>query len=179
MAIQNSKFLVVGLGNPGEKYKTTRHNIGRIVIKQLQEYYKNANAQDLILSDTGADYFMNQSGEWAEKSIHYAKIAIKNFWVIHDDLDIPFGTIRIRFGGNSAGHNGIQSIIDKLKTDQFWRFRVGIGRPPENVVAEKFVLQKFTSEELKKIPAIVDQTKEIVIQSIISNNPQEKTVNLQ
>lgn len=139
-------ILVIGLGNPGKKYQNTRHNVGYMIIDELKKNELN----NFILAKTGA--FMNLSGPAVKKLTKRYSLDADKLIVIHDDIDIPVGEFKIQKGRGAAGHKGVQSIINELKTDDFWRIRVGIcpkkGKP-ENV--EKFVLQKFTKEEEKEI----------------------------
>ena len=167
-------FLIVGLGNPGKKYIHTRHNIGFDVVDILAEkekwnkskkgeceyIKKQINNKDVELIKPMT--FMNDSG----KSVKYAQkkhnIPLEKIIVIHDDVDIPVGTIRISKNSSSAGHKGVQSIIDELHTKEFIRCRIGIrleedliaGRP--KLPTEKFVLKKFSLQEKPLIKKAVD-----------------------
>jgi len=133
--------LIIGLGNPGGEYKDTRHNIGFMVVEKLakelgkntvvweeKEKFKSvvAKAGDVLL--VKPIIFMNNSGLAVSAIVHFYKLTMSDIWVIHDDIDLPLGKIRIRTGGGSAGHNGVDSIIHELKSDAFVRFRMGIGR---------------------------------------------------
>ena len=151
-------MLIIGLGNPGKKYQNTRHNAGYMVIDELEKQ----KPEGFILFKP--DSFMNESGR-AVKSLlrslashSEAKLLSKNLIVVHDDIDIPLGQFKIQKGRGAAGHKGVQSIINELKTKDFWRIRVGIcpkrGKP-ENV--EKFVLQKFTKEEQKITKEVIEK----------------------
>ncbi|MBI2041640.1 MAG: aminoacyl-tRNA hydrolase [Candidatus Nealsonbacteria bacterium] len=150
-------MVIIGLGNPGEKYKNTRHNVGHMVIDELEKALRQAQGEPdgFILAKT--DTFMNLSGK-AVKSL-YTKYKIQNtkyIMVVHDDIDLPIGEFKIQQGRGAAGHKGAQSIIDELGTKDFWRIRIGIspkGGKPENV--EKFVLQKFSKEEQKTIEKVI------------------------
>src|SRR3990167_2851236 len=151
--------LIVGLGNPGKEYKNNRHNVGYLVCDQItkNQYAKiksqKCNSKFKILKP---DQFMNNSGQIIAKESNYYKISPENIFVIHDDMDLEFGVVRISFGSSSAGHNGVQSIIDELDTNNFWRIRVGIGRPPENILSDKYVLQDFTADERKVLLRVID-----------------------
>jgi len=131
-------ILIVGLGNPGKKYQDTRHNIGFGVIDKLQ----SLNLKKVILAKPKT--FMNLSGKAVKSLIKKYKIPTANLWVIHDDIDLPLGKIRIVKNRGAAGHKGVESIIKELGTKNFVRFRIGIcpktGKP-KNI--EKFVLQKL------------------------------------
>lgn len=166
-------ILVIGLGNPGEKYKSTRHNIGFRIIDQLAEKHgfpdfklqKRSNAlisegvigrEKTVLAKPKT--FMNNSGKAVREMINYYKIKRDNLWIIHDDIDLPLGKIKVSKGQGAAGHKGVISIIEELKTKDFWRIRIGIlpekGKPKET---EKFVLQKFTKAEGEKIEKIIQE----------------------
>jgi len=140
--------LIVGLGNPGFRYKKTRHNIGFMVIDQLK-------IDDAILLKPTT--YMNNSGK-AVKSV-MDKNEISELIVIHDDIDLPFGTIKTSKDSSSAGHKGVQSIINELKTKDFTRIRVGIN-PGKNVNTERFVLEKFSKDEKKHLKEIIKNAVE-------------------
>ncbi len=134
--------LIIGLGNPGREYKDTRHNIGFMVIDKIEKELahgvppawhmdekKNvltAKIGDVLLAKPQT--FMNKSGFAVKALMDYYKLTPADVWIIHDDMDLPLGKIKIRVKGSSAGHNGVQSVIDQLKTDAFVRFRLGIGK---------------------------------------------------
>lgn len=152
-------ILIVGLGNPGKKYKKTRHNVGHLLI---DEFPKRRN---FIIAKPQT--FMNESGKAVKALVKFYKIKLESLWVVHDDIDLPIGTIRISKNRGAAGHKGVQSIIKELKTKDFWRIRIGIqpktGKP-KNV--EKFVLQKFEKEEEKILKgAIKEAIKEIELRN--------------
>lgn len=152
-------ILVVGLGNPGHKYKKTRHNIGFRVIDALKKKISN---KDTVLFKP--QIYMNQSGKEVKSLATKYKIPATNIWVIHDDIDLPLGTIRVSQNVSSAGHKGVQSIIDELGTKNFTRIRIGIQpktEKPQNV--ERFVLQKFTKEEEKIIKKIIKKIPSSVL----------------
>ena len=150
-------ILIVGLGNPGEKYKLTRHNIGFRTIDELE----SLNFKGVVLVKPKT--FMNLSGKAVKKEIENYKLKIENLIVIHDDIDLPLGKIRISKNRGAAGHKGVESIIKELKTKNFIRFRIGIcpknGKPknPEN-----FVLQKFNKEEEKIVKEVIKKTAEAI-----------------
>ena len=163
---------IIGLGNPGEKYKTTRHNVGRAILNNWQEkerlpsFKKNTKLNALTTKGDVfilalPETFMNSSGVSVKKIIKNTE----NLWVIHDDIDLPFGTIRISKDKGSAGHNGVESIIKEIKTKDFIRFRVGI-KPLSHIVSSEnlanFVLKKFTKEELEILENIRNRTIQIL-----------------
>jgi len=143
--------LIVGLGNPGKEYEKTRHNVGFVVVDLLVESDQfDSTKAKFIKPQT----FMNNSGQEVKKMADYYKIAAKDITVIHDDIDLPLGEIKVQESRGSAGHKGVQSIIDALGTNDFTRVRIGI-RPEELTMdTDKFVLEKFTSQEQE----IIDQT---------------------
>lgn len=147
--------LIVGLGNPGKKYNKTRHNIGFRVIEELKSFDL---AQDKIIL-LKPDTFMNDSGKAVKKILKYSKLNTRDLIVIHDDIDLPFGTIRVNKDSSSAGHKGVQSIIDELGTKDFTRIRFGI-RPERKVDTTKFVLKEFTKEEEKQLSEIIKKAVE-------------------
>ncbi|OGI16616.1 MAG: aminoacyl-tRNA hydrolase [Candidatus Moranbacteria bacterium RIFCSPHIGHO2_02_FULL_40_12b] len=163
-------ILIVGLGNPGEKYKNNRHNAGFIVLDEIQktwnfpdfEFYKkfNSDVSDGQMSNVKCllvrpQTFMNHSGEAVRKILDFYKLTPQNLIVIHDDLDIEIGNYKISSDTSSAGHKGVQDIMDKLGTQEFKRIRVGVetagGRVNRNIPGDDFVLQDFSEEEMEKV----------------------------
>lgn len=172
-------FLIVGLGNPGEKYQNNRHNIGfRVVdllvqnldatrqnVKDFQgELYKSS--QILLLKPKT---FMNLSGESVWAVLKFYKI--KNFLTIHDDLDLPFGTIKFKFGGGSGGHNGLKSI-DMLCGNNYYRVRYGIGKPTTKTQITNWVLQDFTSLEEEQNKTLITYSANAVLEITKLNSNQ-------
>lgn len=146
-------ILIIGLGNPGKKYKYTRHNVGFQVIDKLVKIKRKG----WILAKPQT--FMNQSGKAVKALIKFNKTNPENLWIIHDDIDLPLGKIRISKGRGSGGHKGVQSIINELGTKDFWRLRIGVSLKsgkPQNV--EKFVLQNFTKSEEKILKDVIKET---------------------
>ena len=166
--------VIAGLGNPGEKYAYTRHNIGFMVIAELAERY-NINSSykfDGLVGDffMGGEKiivfqpmkYMNKSGQPIFKLMDYFQIEADDLLVIHDDLDLDLGKMRFKQNGGSGGHNGIKSIINNLGTDKFNRLKVGIGRPPENIPVPDFVLTNFQGEEKKISERVIEQAASAV-----------------
>lgn len=151
--------LIIGLGNPGEKYHNTRHNVGFMMLDELAQmtsdqwlmnkYVQSSiiNNQSLILAKPQA--FMNNSGEAVKLLLAFYELKPTAITVVHDDLDLPLGEYKIQFGKGPKVHNGINSIESSLGTDQFWRVRIGIdNRDPENrTPGEAYVLQQFSTLE--------------------------------
>lgn len=161
-------FLIVGLGNPGRKYEKTRHNAGFRVIELLAErwncdHYENAFEGELAKCAHGGQKalllkpqtFMNLSGASVAVCANFHKIPPSQIWVIHDDLDLPLGHLRIRESGSAGGHNGVQSVIERLGTRDFARFRLGIGRPTGPMPIEDYVLQPFADGEREATDAML------------------------
>jgi len=148
--------LYIGLGNPGKKYQNTRHNVGHLFIDSLprENYYQKT------------DTYMNESGIYVQKQVHFYKIDLSDLFIIHDDLDLPIGEYRIQFDRGPAGHHGVESIIQHLGSQAFNRIRIGIGKPPEHVAVEDFVLQNFTANE----KVLIDQTIDKISQELIRNS---------
>ena len=147
--------LVVGLGNPEVKYKNNRHNVGHMVIDELQP---STRIKGLIIKKS--DSFMNNSGFFVKKQLSkYPSISISDLYVIHDDLDIPLGAFKIQFGKGPKVHNGLNDIYEKLGTSEFWHVRVGVdARDPENrTKGEEYVLQDFTEEEKLVLNRVIKQ----------------------
>ena len=166
-------MLLVGLGNPGNQYAQTRHNIGFMVIDAFARKRRAILSQHRFGSYSGKttiagaevvmikpQTFMNRSGEAVLKAVTALKLDPQQIFVVCDDIDLPFGRIRIRLKGGSAGHNGIKSIAERLRTEDFPRLRVGIGRPPEDVDPADYVLEKFSSLEEEKLEHLIDIASE-------------------
>ena len=159
-------LLLVGLGNPGSNYTNTRHNIGFKIIDAINSHFKlskqkpkfkglltTGNIESKKIYAIKPLTFMNNSGTAIKELIDYFKIDAKDVFVFHDDLDIDFGKIKVKFGGSSAGHNGIDSI-DKFIGKDYSRVRIGIGHPGEKRLVEKYVLSDFKKEEWSSLSLI-------------------------
>jgi len=159
--------LIVGLGNIGEKYHLTRHNIGFLVIDKMIKnlIFSNINKSNFkaYVYKIGYDFFvkpktyMNNSGEAIYAIKEYYKIETKDIIVIHDDLDLAFGAIKFKIGGGHAGHNGLKSI-DSCIGKEYIRVRIGIGKPPRKEDVSNYVLSNFSKEELNKLEGIIHHT---------------------
>jgi PTH1 family peptidyl-tRNA hydrolase len=152
--------MIVGLGNPKKKYEKTRHNIGFRVIDTITKSQKSkVKSQNIIFLKP--DTFMNNSGKAVQECLAYYKIPISNLIVIHDDIDLLFGDIRVSKNSSSAGHKGVQSIIDELKTKDFIRVRIGIKKKLKiqnqklKINTTDFVLKNFNQEEEKELKGII------------------------
>ena len=167
--------LIVGLGNPGRKYKKTRHNVGFMIIDELKSF---DFAQDKNIILLKPQTFMNNSGKEVKKISQKSKVKSQNLIVIHDDVDLPFGIIRISRNSSSAGHRGVQSIINEIGTQDFTRVRIGI-RPSSlrqgfRRQADKFVLENFTKQEKKQLKEIVKNAIEEIKKILVPNPVSER-----
>jgi peptidyl-tRNA hydrolase, PTH1 family len=176
-------FLIVGLGNPGREYRETRHNIGfmlldrlavklntrftrlqsRALVASVQYSPKRSQAGGWKIILAKPQTFMNLSGQSVQGLIHFYKLPLTNLLVAHDDLDLPTGTIRIRPDGGSAGQKGMTSILERLGTDEFARLRLGIGRPPGQMLAPDYVLQDFSKAD----QTVVDETLDRAVDAVL------------
>jgi len=160
--------LIVGLGNPGGKYQYTRHNIGYMAIDNIvsaQQDYKIKKKFNSIIYETIIDKnrtilikpetYMNNSGDAVSQIANFYKIDSKNILVLHDELDIPFGKIRIKSGGGNAGHNGLKSISKKIDNN-YTRVRLGIGHPGNKEGVNGHVMGNFTGSEKEKLNQILN-----------------------
>jgi len=157
--------LIFGLGNQGDKYQKTRHNFGHILIEKLLE--KDLFTNDVLLKiNTG---FMNKSGISFKKIVSYYKIKSSDILIIHDDMDFNFGEIKLDYNRSSAGHNGVQSVIDNLGSQEFYRLRLGIGKS-ETLPGEKYVLERFNQTEVGEINNIIDKAIDLLVKSDLLND---------
>jgi len=179
--------LIVGLGNPGEKHEKTRHNMGFMIIDALfkdnsssqasfgeQKKFqaqiaeinwqpKKGTPEKVILAKP--ETYMNNSGLAVSSIVKFYKIDAQDIWIVHDEVDLPLGGMKIRLGGSSAGHKGVESIIENLGTEMFWRFRIGIGAQHGKLPSKKvkpidnFVLGEFMDSERGKAREIVKKAR--------------------
>ncbi len=176
--------LIVGLGNPGDKYESTRHNLGFMVIEHLlkdmssakQDWSKDEKLKSQIYSFNYQPKqgvaekvilakpltYMNNSGMAVGLISKYYKVPPIDIWVVHDEMDLPLGSMKIRFGGATAGHHGVDSVLSALGTDKFWRFRIGIGishnhdeMAKHEFNGQEYVLKNFVGAEKSKARAVV------------------------
>ena len=160
-------YLIVGLGNIGEKYQLTRHNIGFMVIDEITKNLSTSNIQKSnfhsTLEKSGYDLyskpttFMNNSGMAVHAIKEYYKLGIEDIIVIHDDIDLPFGTVKFKIGGGHGGHNGLKSI-DSHIGKEYIRVRIGVGKPKDKADVANYVLDNFSKEEINRLPDIITHT---------------------
>jgi PTH1 family peptidyl-tRNA hydrolase len=177
-------YLLAGLGNPGPQYSGTRHNVGFMLLDYIAmetgvgftEFRWKAMTAKTQISGVRVimlkpETYMNLSGIAVSQAAHFYKIEPGKIIVIHDDLDIELGRIKMVSGGGDGGHKGVRSIIEYLETSDFTRVKIGIGRPPGPIPPDKHVLSKFGSEELavvnQRMPAVLEGIK-ILLQDGIS-----------
>lgn len=168
-------FLIIGLGNPGREYKDTRHNFGfmmvdRIAVRlnargmkvQSKAIVMDARHEDKKLILAKPQTFMNLSGQSVQGLVHFYKIPNENLIILSDDLDLPFGTLRIRASGGPGGQRGLGNILEKLGSRDVPRLRIGIGRPPGRMDPAKYVLQGFSRDETESLSGILDHGADAV-----------------
>ena len=168
--------LVVGLGNPGKKYERTRHNLGFMIIDQIARQNQVKIGERLCDALVGEwssgdervvlgkpQTYMNQSGESVKALLGHFGSTPEDLIVVHDDLDLSFGRIRIRPKGGAGGHRGVLSIMENLAGGSFYRVRVGIGRPPDGVDAVDFVLEEFALAEADQLKELLSRGSEAVV----------------
>jgi PTH1 family peptidyl-tRNA hydrolase len=189
---QNKTVLIVGLGNPGREYDGTRHNIGFAAVDAFAEangfdaWIEKKDLKCILtshqLGDTRAilikpTTFMNLSGEATQAVAHFYKIAADKIVAVYDELDIPFGQIRTRVGGGTAGHNGVKSLVEHLG-EEFGRVRIGTGpKEPEQIDSADFVLAKFSKEQEAQLKNLTRETSAILSEYVYQGELPHETRN--
>jgi len=174
-------YLILGLGNPGRRYQFTRHNIGFMVLeriaaqrevdlkqKSFDALWNRGKIAGINVLLALPQTYMNLSGNVARKLLAYFKMDISNLIVIHDDLDLPFGKLRLKTGGGDAGHKGLKSITTCLGSADFMRVRMGIGKPSDKSRVEDYVLERFGSEEAAVLPLIIQLAADAATEIVLS-----------
>jgi PTH1 family peptidyl-tRNA hydrolase len=172
---QEERWLVVGLGNPGPRYAATRHNIGFAIVELLAQrlggrFKAHRGRCDVVETQLSGrpvvlvkpKSYMNESGGPIVAILRFYKIPIHRLIVVHDDLDLPLGTLRLKLGGGDGGHNGLRSAVAALGSRDFFRVRFGIGRPPGQRDPADYVLREFTAAERKELPYLIDHAADAV-----------------
>jgi PTH1 family peptidyl-tRNA hydrolase len=167
------RWLVIGLGNPGPEYENTRHNIGQLVVDELSQGEKFSThksrmqiceikhqGQALVLAKSRG--YMNETGGPAKALSDFYKIEVSKIIVVHDELDLPFNSLRIKLGGGDNGHNGLKSLTSSYSTSDYYRIRMGIGRPQGQQDPADFVLRNFASTESAEVEILKTQGCEAV-----------------
>ena len=173
---QNKLKLVVGLGNPGKEYRNTRHNTGFMVADKIALDFNIAlnknkfetifgrgliKEVDVLLAKPMA--FMNRSGPPVQKLAHYHRIPCKDLLVIHDDIDLAFGRLKIKEKGGHGGHNGVRSLMDAFGADDFVRLRIGVGRSAAGGGATGHVLGRFSAQQSQTLARIISKARDAVV----------------
>ena len=182
-------YLVVGLGNPGKVYSQTRHNVGFLVVDRLAGAHRITVSRERFHSIWGTGViarhrlivakpqtFMNRSGQAVEALMAYFEIAARDLLVIHDDLDVDFGRIKMVRGGGAGGHRGVRSIHDTLKEDRYVRVKVGTGRPRFSEAVEDYVLSPWYEDQRGQVVEMVDYAAEAVTATIADGLAKAMTV---
>ena len=170
-------WLIAGLGNPGEKYAKTRHNAGAMVVDRLCERLgvtlkkvrfvaataAEARTGDVPLLLTRTTTFMNESGPPLASLARKRDIPAERVVVVHDEIDIAFGALRLKFGGSTAGHNGLESVVSAFRTPDFYRVRIGVGRPPGRQDPIGYVLSPFASRERKEVEVLIEDAADAAL----------------
>jgi PTH1 family peptidyl-tRNA hydrolase len=175
--MDDNQWLVVGLGNPGPGYAGNRHNVGQMALAELADrasapfrtHRTNSSVAEGRTGVSGPRFilakpasFMNLSGGPVAALLRFYKLEPEKLIVIHDELDIPFDTLKLKFGGGHGGHNGIRDIAAALGTGDFTRVRIGVGRPPGRQSAADYVLKDFSGEERKVLPNLLADAADAV-----------------
>jgi PTH1 family peptidyl-tRNA hydrolase len=171
-----NSWLIVGLGNPGARYAATPHNLGFMVADYLADHHDIPLAKKTMEAHWGKgrldgqavvlaqpQTYMNLSGRSVAQLLRYFDLGPKNLVVIHDDLDVPGGRLKLSLGGGAGGHRGVLSITDILKTQEFYRVKMGVGRPPVFMASEDFVLRPFDREDWEAVASLVERASQAVV----------------
>ncbi len=182
----NDAWLVVGLGNPGPTYERTRHNIGAVVIDELvQRFSSSLKRHKRALADVAEIKigehkvviakplsYMNESGGPVKALATFYKVPLEQIVVLHDELDIALGTIRVKLGGGDNGHNGLKSIRSAFNSGEWHRVRLGIGRPPGNQDPSDFVLKPFSASEATDVAVLrengAEATQKLITDGLVA-----------
>ena len=176
MSTESAPWLVVGLGNPGPEYAATRHNIGYLVLDELAarargKFASHKRARAHVAEERLQGHravlarpttYMNESGGPVKGLLDFYKVPFEHLVVVHDELDLPFGALRLKLGGGDNGHNGLRSIRRSTGTGDFYRVRVGIGRPPGRLDPADFVLKPWSPVERNELELLVSDAADAV-----------------
>lgn len=179
-------WLVIGLGNPGPAYEKTRHNIGQVVLDQLSKNQKYSShksrmqiseikldGQSVVLAKSLG--FMNESGGPAKALADFYKIGVEKIIAIHDELDLPFNNLRIKLGGGDNGHNGLKSLTASFATADYYRIRMGIGRPIGEQDPADFVLKAFSKDERADLDSFTSRSAQAISALILDGIDKAQT----
>ncbi|MCG8481259.1 MAG: aminoacyl-tRNA hydrolase [Spirochaetales bacterium] len=162
-APQTAVKLIAFLGNPGRQYARTRHNVGWMVADELtsgdgaawKEKFHGVFLKRRETTLLKPHTFMNRSGQSVQSALSFFALDTTELAVVHDDLETPFGTVALTWGGGHRGNNGVRSVMTQLGDSAFWRLRIGVGRPPERRKPGDWLLERFSPEEEAHLPSIV------------------------
>ena len=182
-------YLIAGLGNPGRKFEHNRHNVGFMLLNRLSEKlgerFGKVESRALVAKSTyhgeriilaKPQTFMNNSGSSVSSLVRFYKVPLENLLVAYDDVDLPIGSLRLRPSGGSAGQKGMQSIIERVGTEEFPRLRIGTGRPPGRQEAADYVLQDFPTQDIELLEEALNRAVEAVL--IFIQDGLERAMNL-
>jgi peptidyl-tRNA hydrolase, PTH1 family len=174
-------WLVAGLGNPGERYASTRHNVGAMVSARLADRlgarFKKARFVPLLVADarspeggplllTAPGTYMNESGPPLSSFARRRAVPIERVIACHDEIDLPFGALRVKRGGSTAGHHGLDSLVQAFRSPDFYRVRLGVGRPPGRRDPIGFVLSPFAKREKEEVELLIEDAADAVLSLI-------------
>jgi peptidyl-tRNA hydrolase, PTH1 family len=161
------RWAVVGLGNPGDRYARNRHNVGAMVLSSLTDTRFKSHKSGCLVAETTVSgvrvvlarpmTYMNESGRPVRQLLSWYKVPVDRLIVIHDELDIRFGEVRIKRGGGTAGHNGLKSIVSHVGSQDFLRVRIGVSRPPGRQDPADYVLSDFSSSEKNELEDVLSR----------------------
>jgi len=167
--------LIVGLRNPGSRYERTRHNVGADAVLASAPDLTFKKARLGIRSDVATARidetrvvlalprtFMNECGQAVAPLVRYEHVDGDRLLIVHDDIDLPFAKLKVQFGGGAGGHNGIRSIVGSLGTNEFWRLKIGVGRPPDRVDPADYVLDRFAKVERDTIQDAITRSLRVI-----------------
>ena len=183
-------WLIAGLGNPGERYARTRHNVGHMVVARLCDRlgvslrkvrFVAATAAEARTDDTPlllaqTTTFMNDSGPPLASLVRKRTVPSERLIVVHDEIDLTFGALRVKFGGSTAGHNGLNSLVSALRTPEFHRVRIGVGRPPGRRDPIDYVLSPFSAREREELDVLLEDAADAAL-SLVTDGlavPQDR-----
>jgi PTH1 family peptidyl-tRNA hydrolase len=189
MSLENNKALVVGLWNPQEKYSKTRHNIGADILNHFVEKnklnFKVDKSGSFKITNYQIDEFqvdvvlplvsMNNSGDALKSYFRYNNVNKEKILIVHDDIDLAFGRLRIKNATSDGGHNGIKSIDKTLGTNEYFRLKVGVGRPPNGIDPAQFVLSKFFPNEHEEVEFIIEDSIDIIKEFVVDKESAIKS----
>ena len=175
-----NSFLLIGFGNPGREYRNNRHNTGFMLIDRIavrlnargMKLQSKAIITTVVYEDkklilAKPQTYMNLSGQSVQGLANFYKLSFDRLLVAHDDLDLPFGTIRLRPGGGPGGQKGVASAIERLGTKDFVRLRMGISRPPGRMDPADYVLQDYSTDEMKTLSEILDRAADAALMFVM------------